>query len=121
MLADPSRTFEIRAEIAENRLQREQGLMFRKDLAENQGMLFVYQDLAARYVWMKNTLLQLDVLFLDADGRIVSKLERLLPCRGLTCDVFSSEKPAMFMLEVNAGFIETHRLKTGDIMRVSCP
>ena len=104
---------EISVEIAASRAEREQGLMLRTSLGEKQGMLFVYPDQAPRDLWMKNTLLPLDVLFLADDGRIVSMLSNLQPCKNNPCPIYNSRTSAMYMLELNAHFIKNNRLKIG--------
>lgn len=109
---------EIGVEIADNREEREHGLMNRTSLGDDKGMLFVYPDQAPRRVWMKNTLLPLDVLFLAGDGRIVAMLNNLKPCTSDPCPIFDSEVAAMFMLELNAGFIENNNLKIGQQLRL---
>jgi len=105
--------------IARNDNERERGLMFQRDLGENQGMLFIYPDLARRSVWMKNTLLALDVVFLSGDGRIVARLENLQPCHRDPCRIYDSKVPARYMLELSAGYIEKHALKPGQ--QISLP
>lgn len=110
MLDDDHR---LEVEIADSQELRARGLMHRTNLPPNQGMLFVFPDQAIRAVWMKNTLLALDVLFLAADGSIVSMLHNLPPCKQDPCPTYSSSANAQYMLEVNAGFIERHNLKTG--------
>jgi uncharacterized membrane protein (UPF0127 family) len=112
---------EINVEIAANRTQREQGLMHRTSLGENQGMLFRYPDLAPRGVWMKNTLLPLDALFLADTGHIVSMLRNLQPCPKPPCTIYDSQTPAMYMLEVSAGFIDSNHLKIGQQIRLPWP
>jgi uncharacterized membrane protein (UPF0127 family) len=109
---------EVNVEIAANRTQREQGLMHRTSLGKNQGMLFRYPDQAPRGVWMKNTLLPLDVLFLADTGHIVSMLRNLQPCSKNPCSIYNSQKPAMYMLELNAGFIDSNHLKIGQQLRL---
>ncbi len=103
----------IDVEIADTETLRTTGLMYRSHLAEDQGMLFVYPDQAIRGVWMKNTLIPLDVLFLSEDGKIVTLLRSLEPCKQIPCPISVSSEKARYMLEVNAGFIDTHRIKTG--------
>lgn len=105
--------YRLEVEIADTTPLREFGLMHREFLAENQGMLFVYPDLALRGVWMKNTLLTLDIVFLSADGAIVSMLRNLTPCIKDSCPVYTSKVPAQYMLEVNSGFIDKHQLQAG--------
>lgn len=106
-----SNGFTLHVEMADTETLRESGLMHRTALAENAGMLFVYPDEDIRGVWMKNTLLALDVLFLSESGKIASMLPNLQPCRHDPCPVYSSKRKARYMLEVNAGFIDRHRIK----------
>lgn len=108
-----TKDYRLEVEIADTEPLREFGLMHREHLQENQGMLFVYPDQALRGVWMKNTLLALDILFLSEDGTILSMLRNLTPCRQDSCPVYTSVVPAQYMLEVNAGFIDKHQLKIG--------
>jgi hypothetical protein len=99
--------------IAADESEREQGLMFRQELAGDQGMLFIYPDQARRGMWMKNTLLALDVVFLSGEGYIVALLKDLQPCRKDPCRIYDSKASARYMLELNAGFIDKHGLKVG--------
>lgn len=105
---------DIGVEIAYSPAQRELGLMHRTSLGENRGMLFVHPVAEPLKVWMKNTLLPLDVLFLTEDGSIAAMLENLPPCRSDPCPIYDSVEPAKFMLELNAGFIGKHGLKIGE-------
>lgn len=109
----------VHVEIANNQSQREYGLMHRTHLAQNQGMLFSYPDQALRRMWMKNTLLPLDVLFLDDEKRIVSLLENLQPCRHAPCPIYTSRVPARYMLELNANFINRHQITIGQALDFS--
>lgn len=109
---------EVNVEIASTREQRELGLMHRTSLGQNHGMLFTYPDQAPRSVWMKNTLLPLDVLFLANDGRIVAMLDNLQPCASDPCPIYNSQVAAMYMLELNAGFIRGKQLEIGQTLRL---
>lgn len=109
---------EINVESAVSQKERERGLMHRNQLGEKQGMLFVYPKPAPRHVWMKNTLIPLDVLFLAADGRILSVLENLQPCRKDPCPIYNSRVPAMYMLELNSHFFSKNHLKIGQKLRL---
>ncbi len=99
--------------IANSTEQRELGLMFRRELGPNQGMLFVYADQRPRSMWMKNTLIALDVLFVSADARIAAFLTNLPPCRKDPCRIYDSQIPAQYMLELPAGFIDRHAIGIG--------
>lgn len=129
-LANPQTTLEIKTitlskqqltiqvELADDRAKWEKGLMFRTELAENHGMLFVFANEGKRQVWMKNTLLPLDILFLDNQGRVVSFLENVQPCRADPCTIYDSVLPARYMLEINAHLIKKHQIKPGDVWRL---
>lgn len=113
-----NQNFNIKVEIAVNQQQRETGLMYRQSLAADKGMLFVYNDQDLRGVWMKNTLLPLDVLFLNHKAEIIAMLPKLPPCHQNPCPIYHSQLPATYILEVNAGFIDNHQLKIGQALHL---
>ena len=98
-------------ELALSNRQQTQGLMFRRRLAKTDGMLFVYRSVRPITMWMRNTLIPLDMLFLAPDGRIVHIVERTVP---LSLETISSRKPALAVLEVNAGTVSRLKIKPGD-------
>ncbi len=97
-------------EIADTQAKRKKGLMYRTELAENAGMLFVYSHPQVITMWMENTYIALDMLFLDR-GQIVSISENARP---LSRKVISSQEPAKYVLEVRAGTARRLGLKVGD-------
>ena len=101
----------IQAEVAATEAQREQGLMFREKMANNAGMVFVFDAPATQCMWMKNTLLPLSVAFIDAEGRIVN-IEDMLP---QTLDSHCSKKSVAvrYALEMNLGWFKQKNLKPG--------
>ena len=102
---------EFNVELALTQAEQMQGLMFRRRLAADAGMLFYHQrDLEAR-MWMRNTFLPLDMLFVAADGRIVHIAERTVP-KSLT--PISAGQPVRAVLEVNAGTVRRLAIKPGD-------
>ena len=105
--------FKLEVEIANTETQREYGLMHRTNLDENQGMLFIYPKTERQGVWMKNTLLELDVLFLSEQGRVSEILENLQPCRKAPCPIYISTTKVQYMLEVPAGFSVNHGIEPG--------
>lgn len=109
-LADGSR-YHYQVEMAETRAQQIQGLMFRRNLDQDAGMLFVYDDEAIRTMWMKNTYIPLDMLFIDKAGRVVSYKERAVPGSLAT---IASVLPAMAVLELNSGTISRLGIQSGD-------
>lgn len=99
-------------EIAESSEERSQGLMFRKELPRNHGMLFAYQNEQSLSFWMKNTLIPLDILFFDADGVFVSATT-MQPCIIEQCPSYQSEAPSKYALEVAAGFVKRLGVEEG--------
>lgn len=98
-------------ELALNEAQRARGLMFRQALAPDRGMLFLYPVPQVINMWMKNTLIPLDMLFLDAGGRVVSIHQRAVPG---SLRVISSGVAAAAVLEVAGGTVERLGIRTGD-------
>lgn len=90
------------------------GLMFRKHLPWNAGMLFAYNNEEPRTFWMKNTLIPLDMIFVDSSSKIVDIKENVPPCEQEECPTYPSQEPAQYVLEVNAGFVQQKEVKIGD-------
>jgi len=107
------RRFQV--EIAADDASRERGLMFRDNMPADQGMLFVFDAERPQAFWMKNTRIALDILYFDAQRRLVSASERTPPCTlGDGCPSYASAGPARFTLELNAGIAHTLGVKRGD-------
>ena len=106
--------FEV--EIAATERQRSMGLMFREEMAEDHGMLFLFDTEGERYFWMKNTPLPLDIIYIGAAGTIVSIAANTEP---FSLDTIPSGGPAKYVLEVNAGVAARLGIKPGD--RVESP
>lgn len=90
------------------------GLMFRQHLPWNAGMLFAYNSEESRAFWMKNTLIPLDMIFVDDNSEIVDIIENVPPCEQDPCPLYPSEEPAQYVLEVNAGFVQQNAVQVGD-------
>lgn len=102
-------SFEV--EIADTPSEREKGLMFRTEMEDDHGMLFVFEDEKPRAFWMKNTLIPLDMIFIDEEGRIVHIHEKAVP-EDLT--PVPSRYPAQYVLELNGGRSAELGLAIGD-------
>ncbi len=102
-------SFEV--ELATNDDQRARGLMFRNEMAPDAGMLFVYRRDRVLTMWMANTYLPLDMLFIGADGRIVRIAENTIPLSRAT---ISSRNRARAVLELNAGTARRLGIDAGD-------
>ena len=100
----------VEAEVAANNAARMQGLMQRKTMANQRGMLFVFDHDAQHCMWMKNTYLPLSVAFLDAQGRILN-IEDMQPQSEVN---HCAAKPARYALEMNVGWFSQRGIKRGD-------
>jgi uncharacterized membrane protein (UPF0127 family) len=98
-------------ELALSGAQMEQGLMFRRSLAPDAGMLFDFKSPTNVTMWMKNTLIPLDMLFLDERGRIIDIHERAVP---LSTDIIAGDAPARYVIELNGGTAARLGIKRGD-------
>lgn len=106
-------------ELAMDEPSRVRGLMFRDQLPEQQGMLFVFPNQQPQAFWMKNTKIPLDIIYFDADLNLVSVAAGASPCRTSTCPAYPSKGPARFVLELNAGHAQRLGLKPGDRLALS--
>jgi uncharacterized protein len=102
----------VRVEIADNAFEHARGLMYRSALAEDRGMLFIFEGEQKPSFTMKNTLIPLSIAFIDSEGRIVD-IQDMKP---LDDDPpsYVSAKPAQYALEVNQGFFEERGVEVGD-------
>ena len=105
---------DFQVELAVTPAQQAQGLMHRRSLAADAGMLFLYLRVRPVSMWMKNTFIPLDMLFLAPDGRIVRIVERTVP---ESLEVISSEVPVAGVLELNGGTAARLRIAIGDRVR----
>ncbi|HWI45123.1 MAG TPA: DUF192 domain-containing protein [Rubrobacter sp.] len=108
---------EVRVEVADNVFERARGLMYRKALGVNRGMLFVYPEEQRLSFWMKNTLIPLSIAYIDSKRRIVD-IQDMKPLDDEPPSYVSAD-PAQYALEVNRGFFEERGVKVGD--RVELP
>ena len=96
-------------QLAQTPEQRQIGLMFRKDMPQHEGMLFVFEQPATQCFWMRNTLLPLTAAFLDDEGTIVN----LADMKPQNDDSHCSAKPVRFVLEMNQGWFAKRNIKAG--------
>jgi len=100
----------IKVEVAQTDGEREKGLMFRKQMGRDDGMLFIFDEPAYHAMWMKNTLIPLSVAFLDAQGTILN----ILDMEPQTLDSHAAAGPAIYAIETNKGWFEAKKIKAGD-------
>jgi len=103
-------------EIADTREAQVLGLMFRESLEPDRGMLFIFPGEAPRSFWMRNTRIPLDILYFDADLRLVSVAANARPCKTAQCPSYPSEGPAQYVLELNAGVAGKLGVTRGDVL-----
>jgi uncharacterized membrane protein (UPF0127 family) len=104
-------------ELAKTESQRAQGLMFRRTFAQDRGMLFIFPRDDMWGFWMKNTLIPLDIIWLDKDKKVVDMVERAQPFGGDNPPTFRPVYRSRYCLEVNAGFVKKNDIKVGDQAR----
>ncbi len=101
----------VPVEVADTPDARARGLMYRRDLAENAGMLFLFPTPSAQRFWMKNTPLPLDMIFIGADHRIVGIVPNTRP---FSTNPLGVDAPSQYVLEVHGGFCAQHGIAAGD-------
>lgn len=104
----------ITAELAMTEDERSKGLMFRKAINEDQGMLFVFEEEGLYPFWMKNMSFSIDILWLDRQKRIVHIEHGVPPCPYDPCPSYSPRQPALYVLELKAGMVEALDLHVFD-------
>lgn len=122
-IASDRDTVTVRAELAVTSEQKTLGLMERRRLSENAGMLFVYDSTQPSHAgfWMYRTRIPLDIAFIDSGG-VIRAILAMLPCETTIpqgCATYPPNVPYRYALEVNAGFFQTHRIVVGDTLLVA--
>lgn len=106
----------LTVELAETTQQQGLGLMFRKKMPEDKGMLFIFPDTQMRSFWMKNTFLALSIGFFDQEKKLID-IQDMSPAKSeMQTDfpTYQSTAPAKYALEVNQGWFTKHKIKVGD-------
>ena len=107
----------IKAEVAQSPQEHQIGLMNRTSMPANEGMLFIFEQPRQQCFWMKNTYIALDILYFDAEKRLVSAQLDVPPCgEQIRCPFYPSAGPARYVLELSAGQSKNLGLKPGDIL-----
>jgi len=105
---------EVKVEVAAEPQHRQRGLMYRKQLGEDEGMVFLFGRRHLLTFWMKNTCLPLDMIFIDRDGVVVG-IEENVPT--MNTDTYEVGCPSQYVLEVNAGWSRRHGVEPGQKAR----
>lgn len=101
-------------EIADTQEKQSLGLMFRDEMADDHGMIFIYPYESMQSFWMKNTRIPLDIFYFDRDLKLVNVAENAKPCRTPRCPSYPSTAPAQYILELNAGKAKELGVGKGD-------
>jgi len=109
----------IHAEVASTQSQMQRGLMFRTSLTPDRGMLFLFAKEDSHTFWMFQTLIPLDMIWMDSNNRIVEISENTPPCKteAAQCPSYGGHEPALFVLELSGGSVARYHLKTGQVIR----
>ena len=111
---DEALTNTVKVKLVTTQEDKRSGLMFRNNLNQDEGMLFKFES-GFNSVWMKNTYIPLDVLFLDKRFRLIGYVEDTVP---LSLDSIGIDKPSDYILEVNAGWVRSNNVKIGNIIDI---
>ncbi|MDF1498154.1 MAG: DUF192 domain-containing protein [Patescibacteria group bacterium] len=101
-------------EIADDPKKRKIGLMNRNYLGPETGMLFIFEKMGVYKFWMKNTLIPLDMIWVDSDKKIIYIEKNTQPCKVEKCELFGPNEKAKYVLEINGGLAEKNGIKVGD-------
>ena len=100
-------------ELAKTQAEKEKGLMFRESLNKDKGMLFIYDVPEKSGFWMKNTLIPLDIIWINKDDKIIH-IVTAPPCKNDPCEIYSPGEEALYVLEINAGLTNEANIEEGD-------
>ena len=109
-------TVSFDVEVADTAVKKAIGLMNRTSLPEKGGMLFIFEQEGVQGFWMKNTLIPLDMIFISEEKKIVHIEREAQPCKVLDCQIYSSEKPAKYVVEINGGLADKFGIR--EVQRV---
>ena len=110
----PNKNIIINAKIAKTQSELEKGLMNVEYLPKNKGMLFILPKEGHDSFWMKNTLISLDIIFLDKDKKIVDIFQNVPICKNDPCETYTPKTLSQYVLEVNSGFVNENNISIGD-------
>jgi len=114
IITQAGREIAFQVEIADTPAKRQMGLQYRRQLAENEGMFFIFATDETQAFWMKNTPIPLDLIFISAGRRIVGIVENAIP---FSLDSRSVSDKSRYVLEINGGLSKRHGFRAGDSVR----
>ena len=104
-------------EVARTPEEQAQGLMFRESLPERTGMIFLFSDKGVHRFWMKNTMIPLDMIWMDGDGRVLFVSADTPPCKADPCASYGPDAPAASVLEIAGGRAGKENVTVGSVIR----
>jgi uncharacterized membrane protein (UPF0127 family) len=103
-------------EVARTPEEQAQGLMFRESLPERSGMIFLFSDREAHRFWMKNTMIPLDMVWMDEGGKVLFISAQTPPCKTDPCPSYGPDSPAAMVLEIAGGKAEKEKIAVGSVL-----
>lgn len=100
--------------LAKTNAEKEKGLMFVKQMDLNNGMLFIFDQIGVYPFWMENTLIPLDIVWIDQNQKVVFIAQDVQPCKTFICPITNASVKAKYVLEINGGVSKKIGLKIGD-------
>ena len=107
-----------RIEVARTPEQQAQGLMFRESLPANSGMIFLFPEGGVHKFWMKNTMIPLDMIWMDAHGKVLFVSADTPPCKADPCPSYGPDAPASSVLEIAGGMAKKEKVEVGSVIRM---
>ena len=107
-----------RVELALTPEDQAQGLMFRESLPPRAGMLFVFDAPAPHHFWMKNTMIPLDMIWMDASGKVIFVSANTPPCKADPCATYGPDAPARQVLEIAGGMAAREKITVGSTLKL---
>src|SRR5262245_16641414 len=111
IITKEGRSVVFQVEVADSPAKRELGLQYRRELASDRGMIFLFPEESQQTFWMKNTPLPLDMIFINRDLKVVGIVEQSVP---FSLDSRSVDAPSQYVLEINGGLAKRHGIQAGD-------
>lgn len=105
-------------EIADTPEERQLGLMNRQELPESSGMLFIFQQPGQYKFWMKNTLIPLDMIWINDQNKIID-IKQATPCTTDPCPTYGPSEFSSYVLELNSGISQKYKINIGDTVKIS--
>ena len=108
----------VKAEVADTALKQTVGLMDKKSLPQNQGMIFIFDNEGYTGIWMINMSFPIDIIWIDKNLKIVDIVKDAQPC-AFDCIVYYPSQKSLYVLEVNSGFVSKNKVEIGDSIKIT--